>query len=58
MICTEYVEEIFQTLLNATKDNLKKAAKQLKENAPPPMNVMLNKQSKGEAIKKKMRGKR
>ena len=53
LICTEYIEEIFQTFLNATKDDLKKAAKQLKENAPPAMNMMLNKQSKAEAVKKR-----
>jgi predicted Zn-dependent peptidase len=53
LICTDYVEEIFQTFLNVTKDDLKKAAKQLKENTPPAMNMMLNKQSKAEAVKKR-----
>ncbi len=53
LICTEYVEEIFQTFLNATKDDLKKAAKQLKENTPPAMNMMFKKQLKAEAVKKR-----
>lgn len=53
LICPDYVEEIFQTFLNATKDKLRKAAKQLKEKAPPAMNMMLNKQSKDEAVKKR-----
>ena len=53
LICTDYVEEIFQTFLNVTKDDLKKAAKQLKENTPSAMNMMHNKQSKAEAVKKR-----
>ena len=52
LICTDYVEEIFQTFLNVTKDDLKKAATQLKENTPSAMN-MHNKQSKAEAVNKR-----
>ena len=52
MICvlTDYVEEIFQTFMHASKDDLEKAAKVLKENTPE---AMLHKQSKDEAIKKR-----
>ena len=49
----EYVEEIFQTFLQATDDELKNAAKTLKEKTPAAMNSMLNKQTRTEALKKR-----
>lgn len=49
----EYVEDIFQTFLHASKDNLKKAAKALKEKTPAAMNTMLEKQPRAEALKKR-----
>jgi len=48
-----YVEEIFQTYLKATKDDLESAANKLKEKTPAPMNSMLQKQPKEEAIQKR-----
>ena len=48
-----YVEDIFQTFLNASKEELVNAATELKDKTPPPMNVMVEKQSRVEALKKK-----
>ena len=50
-ICLGYVEDIFQTFLNASKEELVNAATELKEKTPPPMNVMVEKQSRVEALK-------
>lgn len=49
----DYVEEIFQTYLAATNDDLKGTAHKLKEMAPSPMNTMLEKETKSDAVKKK-----
>jgi len=48
-----YVEEIFQTYLKATKDDLESAANKLKEKTLAPMNSMLQKQPKEETIQKR-----
>ena len=48
-----YVEEIFETFMEASKNQLKQAAQELKEKTPPPMNTMLQKQPKEEALQKK-----
>ena len=50
-----YVEEIYQTYLESTKKELDAAAMQLKEMAPAPMNLMLDKQPREEAIEKRAR---
>jgi len=50
----DYVEEIFQTFLTATKEELKGAADKLKDMAPAPMNTMLEKESRSSAMKKKI----
>ena len=50
-----YVEEIYQTYLESTKKELDAAALQLKEMAPAPMNSMLDKQPREEAIEKRAR---
>lgn len=50
---TGYVEEIFQVFLQASKKDLKQAAKILKDMSPEAMNTMLPKQSKSAAIKKR-----
>lgn len=47
------MEEIFQTFLNASKEEMVNAAAMLSEKTPAPMNTMLEKQSRDEAIKKK-----
>ena len=39
--------------MEASKDNLKDAAKELKEKTPPPMNTMLQKQPRPEALQKR-----
>ncbi|XP_074630083.1 uncharacterized protein LOC141888915 [Acropora palmata] len=48
----DYVEEIFQTYLKASKDDLDDAASKLKRMVPAPMNSMLDKQPRGEAVEK------
>lgn len=52
---TEYVEEIFQTYLNSSKDELTDAASKLKNMTPAPMNTMVEKQAKDEAIEKRVK---
>ena len=52
---TDYVEEIFQTCLSSSKDELNDAARKLKEITPEPMNAMLDKQPREEAIQKKVK---
>ncbi|XP_068712164.1 uncharacterized protein [Montipora foliosa] len=49
----DYVEEIFQTFMKASKDNLNDAATKLQEKTPAPMNTMLEKQPRAEAIQKR-----
>jgi len=49
----DYVEEIFQTYLMASKDEISDAANKLREMTPAPMNSMLEKQPKEDAIKKR-----
>jgi hypothetical protein len=49
-----YVEDIYQVMLSAIQDDkLEKAKDDLKQMTPLPMNTMLEKQSKAEAIGKK-----
>ena len=50
---TDYVEEIFQTYLNSSKDELNDAVRKLGDMAPAPMNTMLEKQPRQEAIEKR-----
>lgn len=49
----EYIEEIYQTYLQSTKEELSAAAITLREMTPAPMNSMLEKQPREEAIEKK-----
>lgn len=48
----DYVEEIFQTFMTATKEELKGAAQKLKDMIPSPMNTM--RESRSSAVKKKI----
>lgn len=48
-----YVEEIYQTYLQSTKEELRAAAINLQEMTPAPMNSMLEKQPREEAIEKR-----
>ena len=50
---TDYIEEIYQIFVCASKDQLKEAAVNLKEKTPAPMNSMLEKQSREEALQKR-----
>ena len=50
----EYVEDIYNTFLAATSEELKNAAQKLKELTPLPMNSMLQKQPRAEAIAKRL----
>ena len=47
------MEEIFQTFMNASKEEMVNAAAELSGKTPATMNTMLEKQSRDEAIKKK-----
>ena len=49
------MEEIFQTYLSSIKDELSDAAGKLKEMTPEPMNTMLDKQPREEAIQTKVK---
>lgn len=51
----DYVEEIFQTFLMATPEQLAAATQELNEMTPAPMNTMLEKQPVAEAIEKRRR---
>ena len=48
-----YVEEIFQTYMNASRDELKDANTKLYEKTPAAMNTMLEKQPRAEALLKR-----
>ena len=50
----DYAEEIYQTFVNASKEALKDAATKLKEKTPAPMNRMLERQPREEAIQKRV----
>ena len=47
------MEEIFQTFMNASREEMVNATAKLSEKIPSPMNTMLEKQSQDGAIKKK-----
>ncbi len=53
MLCIGYVEEIYQVVVGMTKGDLQKAQKSLDSLVPSPMNTMLEKHNKDEAIKKR-----
>ena len=48
-----YIQEIYETILLSSKKDLKEAAVKLNEMCPPPMNTMLSKQTKSDALKKR-----
>ena len=50
---SDYVDEIYQTFVKASKDELKDAATKLNEKTPAPMNTMLEKQPRAEALQKR-----
>ena len=52
-IFVDYVEEIHQTFVNASKDEFNEAAKKLKDFTPAPMNTMLDRQPKEQALQKR-----
>ena len=49
----DYVEEIFQTYLKASKGDLGDAAQKLKEKSAAPMNEVLQKEPGDEALRKR-----
>lgn len=49
----DYVEDIYQTFINASKDELHEAATKLKDSIPAPMNTMFEKQPREEALQKR-----
>ena len=55
VVSTDYVEEIFQTYLNASKSDLTEAAAKLHEMTPAPMNTMVEKQPREEAVQKRIK---
>lgn len=59
LFCVDYVEEIYETFINAAKEKtLKPALTELDDMSPAPMNSMLNKESREEAILKRNQRKR
>ena len=50
----DYVEDIFQTFIMATSEELKGASDKIGEMTPSPMNTMLEKESRSVAVKKKV----
>ena len=54
-LSTDYVEEIIQTYLNASKSDLTEAAAKLHEMTPVPMNSMVEKQPREEAVQKRLK---
>ena len=52
IVIVDYVEDIYQSMLSAESDEMEKAYKELVDMTPDPMNSMVKKQPKGEAIKK------
>ena len=53
LLSVGYMEDIFQAFMKASTDDLMAAAKELKDKTPPPMNTMINKQSRGDALAKR-----
>lgn len=52
----DYVEEIFQTMVESIgTEKIENAIDELNKLVPPPMNTMLDKQPREEAIEKKRR---
>ncbi|KAJ7318629.1 hypothetical protein OS493_037745 [Desmophyllum pertusum] len=49
----DYVEELFQFYMGLSKQQLEDAIKELKDMTPEPMNTMLDKQPREEAIRKR-----
>lgn len=52
---SEYVEKFYQTYLQSPKEELKAATIKLQEMTPAPMNSMLEKQPREEALEKRAR---
>ena len=57
-LVTDYVEEIFQTFMNASKEEMLHAAIKLREKTPAAMNSMMEKQPREEALKERADRKR
>ena len=53
ILFADYVEEIFQTYLQSSKEELTDAIQKLKEMTPAPMNSMLDKQPREDALQKR-----
>ena len=55
ILCTflDYIKGIFETLENASKEDLNQAIAELAEMTPPPMNEMLSREDRGEALLKR-----
>ena len=49
-----YVQDIYDTFLATSREELENAAQKLKEMTPPPMNSMLEKQPRADAITKRL----
>lgn len=55
---SDYVEEIYQTFVKASKEELSNEASKLQKKAPAPMNTMLDNQPKEEAKQKRIKRKK
>ena len=54
VIFAAYVQEVFETYTGSSKKALKDASLKLKEMSPKPMDSMFEKQTKAEALKKRL----
>ena len=52
LLCLEYIDELYETLKKSSKEELEAVALQTKEKIIPPMNRMLDRESKADAIEK------
>ena len=52
-VLSDYVEEIFYTFMNASREELANAAAKLREMTPAAMNTMLEEQSREGTLKRK-----
>ncbi|XP_046863826.1 uncharacterized protein LOC124457655 [Xenia sp. Carnegie-2017] len=50
----DYINELYKTMMSATKEQFQKASEELSNMSPAPMHTMFVRQSKAEAIKKKI----
>ena len=53
-LCVDYIDELYHTMMKATKKQFEKASEELSNMSPAPMHTMFERQSRAKAIKKKI----